>query len=319
MLKSLFSRRTLQEFLASEPAPLLQLLASLPMQEHRHFLTAMLTDLQLLMQKSGMQYSYMERYIWQGLVLAWYSGIQTEKAYVQQVLLSISKGSATLAAQQHTLLAKAAQELRGQLSGKTAMYLLQNNVKNNSAGTTQEKLIIPFLSEKESRVLDSYQVENAGLILLWPFMNMYFTRLEMLDGTAFKDSTHAERAVQLLQYMASGSGENGEFALSLPKVLCGMLPSDPVPGNIEISSTEKELSESLLGAVIQQWTVLKNSSITTLRETFLCRSGILQRKEDSWELHVQGKAFDVLLDQLPWGLQIVKLPWMQNTLFSKWR
>ena len=319
LLKRLFSRRTLQEFLAAEPAPLLQVLASLPMQEHRHFITGMLADLKLLMQKSGMQYSHMEKHIWQGLVLAWYSGMHTEKAFVQQVLLSMSKGSTSLAIQQHTQLASAAQELRGQLSGKTAMYLLQNTAKNNTAGTTQEKLVIPFLSEKESRVLDSYQVENAGLILLWPFMNMFFSRLEMLDGATFKDSTHAERAVHLLQYMASGSGENGEFALSLPKVLCGMLPSDPVPGNIEISNAEKELAESLLGAVIQQWSVLKNSSISTLRETFLCRSGILQRKEDSWELHVQGKAFDVLLDQLPWGLQIVKLPWMQNTLFSKWR
>ncbi len=43
------------------------------------------------------------------------------------------------------------------------------------------------------------------------------------------------------------------------------------------------------------------------------------KKNSGWELHPHTKTFDVLLDKLPWGVQIIKLPWMKTSLFCKWR
>jgi hypothetical protein len=36
-------------------------------------------------------------------------------------------------------------------------------------------------------------------------------------------------------------------------------------------------------------------------------------------LKVQPRAFDMLLDRLPWGFSIIKLPWMQGVLHVEWR
>ncbi|MBL0911967.1 MAG: hypothetical protein IBJ09_06295 [Bacteroidia bacterium] len=318
LLQKLFSRRTLHEFLQHAGKELREVLVFFPQEEHRHFLATMLADLRLLLQKSGLTLPQYEKRIQMALVLAWFSGKHTEKAYIQQVLQLMSNGRPAEAERQRELLQEAARELRSALRGKTGLYLSENTPADN-APEDDTRLIIPFLSEKEGRVLESFQVQNAGMVLLWPFMNMYFGRLEMLDGSRFRDEEAQQRAVHLLQYLATGNKAESEFELSLPKILCGMMPADPVAAGIELKENEIALSESLLGAVIQQWTVLKNTTVPTLRETFLRRSGILHLKEENWELHVQAQSYDVLLDQLPWGLQIVKLPWMKSTLFNKWR
>jgi|GEM_PF-1483630 len=318
LLQKLFSRRTLHEFLLHAGKELRETLVFFPQEEHRHFLAVLLGDLRLILLKSGLALPQNEKRIQMALVLAWFSGKHTEKAYIQEVLAMMSEGRPAEAERQRTLLHEAALELRDRLSGKIGLHLSENIPAEGKPGD-DARLIIPFLGEKEARVLESCQVQNAGMVLLWPFLNMYFSRLDMLDGSHFRDEEARQRAVHLLQYLATGNKAENEFELSLPKVLCGLVPSDPVPAGIGLKENEKALSESLLGAVIQQWTVLKNTSVPTLRETFLRRSGILQLKEENWELHVQAQSYDVLLDQLPWGLQIVKLPWMKSTLFNKWR
>lgn len=318
LLQKLFSRRTLHDFLQHAGKELREVLVIFPQEEHRHFLGTLLADLRLLLQKSGLTQPQYEKRIQMALVLAWFTGQHTEKAYIQQILQLMSEGRPAEAERQRELLLEAARELRTALSGKVSLYLSEN-APADSTPKDDTRLIIPFLSEKEGRVLESFQVQNAGMVLLWPFMNMYFGRLEMLDGSRFRDEEAQQRAVHLLQYLATGNKAESEFELSLPKILCGMMPADPVAAGIELKENEITLSESLLGAVIQQWTVLKNTTVPTLRETFLRRSGILHLKEENWELHVQAQSYDVLLDQLPWGLQIVKLPWMKSTLFNKWR
>jgi hypothetical protein len=40
--------------------------------------------------------------------------------------------------------------------------------------------------------------------------------------------------------------------------------------------------------------------------------------EGSWRLQVEQKAIDILLGSLPWGLNVVKLPWMESMLMVEW-
>ena len=55
-----------------------------------------------------------------------------------------------------------------------------------------------------------------------------------------------------------------------------------------------------------------------LRSSFLEREGRLSEGEQGWQLQVQRVGFDVLLDQLPWGIGCVSLPWMNRPLFVEW-
>jgi len=58
-----------------------------------------------------------------------------------------------------------------------------------------------------------------------------------------------------------------------------------------------------------------------LRQSFLMREGRLLRREsdDAWSLTVSTKAYDLLLDSLPWRFSTIRLPWMQTVLHVKWR
>ena len=70
--------------------------------------------------------------------------------------------------------------------------------------------------------------------------------------------------------------------------------------------------------IFQCW-IIGNTSVAGLRESFLQRGGTLWRKDDAWHLQVEQKAFDMLLDQLPWGFATIRHPWMQQAVYVHWR
>jgi hypothetical protein len=86
----------------------------------------------------------------------------------------------------------------------------------------------------------------------------------------------------------------------------------------EISKDIETESELLLKDVIRYWGVLKNTGIEGLRETFLQRPGKLSHNQNGWKLIVEQKTVDILIGSLPWGLGIIKLPWMPEMLFVEW-
>lgn len=162
-------------------------------------------------------------------------------------------------------------------------------------------------------------VGNAGLVLLWPFLTRYFEMLGLVADGSFVDETARSRAVYLLQFLASGRHDAPEHELLLNKLLCGM-PASGSPEFVDApDEPAKRNAHSLLHAVTQRWEKLKNTSVQGLRETFLLREGRLLRHEDKTTLTVSHKAYDMLLDSLPWSYSIVKLPWMPAALFVQWR
>jgi hypothetical protein len=105
----------------------------------------------------------------------------------------------------------------------------------------------------------------------------------------------------------------------LPKFLCGMASNLPLDHTIQITQNERDETNGLLEAVVENWGALGNSSPDGLREGFLVRDGKLLQKESGWKLIVEPKAIDILLERLPWGMSIVKLPWMKELLKVEWR
>ncbi|WP_267878400.1 contractile injection system tape measure protein [Thiocapsa marina] len=164
-------------------------------------------------------------------------------------------------------------------------------------------------------------VQNAGQVLLHPFLPRFFGALELLDGDRFKTPEHACRGVHLLQYLVDANSHSREPDLLLNKILCGLQPRFPVLEGITLRSEEIELSRELLGVgVVGNWKALKNTSEDGLREAFLRRPGRLSRRDDQdWSLAVSRKTLDILLDRCPWSVSVIRLPWMQQTLYTSWR
>ncbi|MCP3166776.1 contractile injection system tape measure protein [Myxococcus qinghaiensis] len=165
-------------------------------------------------------------------------------------------------------------------------------------------------------------VDNAGLILVSPFLPHLFRELGLSrvddTGKTHLDPEPATRAVHLLQYLVDGRTSAPEPLLVLNKILCGLSVPTPVPSGIDLTEREQSLCDRLLKALIANWTIIANTSVAGLRETFLQREGRLEHLDDRWKLQVQRKTLDVLVDQVPWSISILTHPWMPQPLYVSW-
>jgi len=178
-----------------------------------------------------------------------------------------------------------------------------------SQSSLETKAIIP---------LTEVYIQNAGLVLLNPFLGRLFSRLNYIENRVFKSNETAERGVHLLQYILNKSEKSEEYELAFNKLLCGLPISMSVAKEITLSDEEKEMAESLLLGVIQNWSVLKNTTPDALRASFLMREGKLSEYGQHWQLQVASKGIDVLLAQLPWGISTFKLNWMDKIFQVDW-
>lgn len=161
-------------------------------------------------------------------------------------------------------------------------------------------------------------VENAGLVILWPFLARFLETLGLVAQGRFPTGSARERAALLLQHLAEGGSEWAEHRLALNKLLCGLPLDAPLPRAIELTEAERGECEALLASIIAHWKALKQTSVRGLREAFLLRAGILTRQAQGWKLEVARTGYDVLLDELPWGIGLVLLPWMEEPVFVQW-
>lgn len=161
-------------------------------------------------------------------------------------------------------------------------------------------------------------VGSAGLVLLHPFLPRFFATLG-LKGPSEVVLSSLPRAAALLHLLATGREAVFEFELPFAKVLLGLEPGTPLCVTEGIlGDADRDEAEALLKAVISHWPALKKTSPAGLRHSFLNRQGLLRKADNGWRLHIERTGFDVLLDQLPWGLAVVKLPWMKHPLHTEW-
>ncbi|MEA2880292.1 MAG: hypothetical protein QOF14_5488 [Hyphomicrobiales bacterium] len=165
-------------------------------------------------------------------------------------------------------------------------------------------------------------IGNAGLVLANPFLPRLFDALGLMesgeDGKWRLRASAASRGVHLLQYLVDGRTDRAEPVLVLNKLLCGLPISTPIERDIEPSETERETCDTLLRSMIDNWPIIRGTSVAVLRETFLQRDGKLTLAEGGWRLQVQRKTLDVLVDQVPWSIGIVFHRWMPGALHVTW-
>jgi hypothetical protein len=81
---------------------------------------------------------------------------------------------------------------------------------------------------------------------------------------------------------------------------------------------EIDACEELMAALIQHWAAIGAMTLDGLRGTFLLREGKLSLVDHGFELHIERKAFDILLEQLPWGIGTIRLGWLEEMVYVYW-
>jgi hypothetical protein len=166
---------------------------------------------------------------------------------------------------------------------------------------------------------DGIYINNAGLVLLQPFLPALFSKCGLLnDSGHIKSPESQHKGAVLLYYLQCGSDQYREWEMPLNKMLCGMAPEDLLPGDIILTESEKEECRELLKAIIKHWTVLKSSSIEAIQNTFLLREGKISKQDNKYYIIVERTGFDVLLDGLPWGFHTIKLGWLDHIIYVEW-
>lgn len=160
-----------------------------------------------------------------------------------------------------------------------------------------------------------YYIFNAGLVILWPYLPAFFERLGLDLATNAADQA---RAAMVLQYLVTGEREMPENELLLNKILCGLAPSFPLELEFEPTPEEEERSIELLEAIIENWPAIKNSSLESIRESFLQREGKLEFSGEYYSMKVDRRTMDILVDQIPWGIRSITLTWMERYLYVDW-
>lgn len=172
--------------------------------------------------------------------------------------------------------------------------------------------------ENEPLELEPVFIQNSGLILLHAFLPQLFKTLGYLDSENKLLKSKRVPAVLILQYIVSGKNKCFENELALNKLLCGVEIEEVIPTDYKLTSKEKKQSDLVLTSLISHWKVIKNTSIEGLRESFLRRAGKLSIEENEFQLQVENKGFDILLDQFPYGISYIYLSWMKKPITVEW-
>ncbi|MFT5645373.1 MAG: hypothetical protein ACI976_000043 [Aureispira sp.] len=197
-------------------------------------------------------------------------------------------------------------------------FINQFNQESNDMSTI-DTYIKEISSQQEEVFLTntgSYHVPNAGLIILHPYLKLFFYNCGIIDDTNV--ITDPEMAVHTLHYLATKKEQQLESQMLFEKFLCGIPVKKSIQRQIQLSDTIKQQAEELLESVVENWGMLNNASADLLRYEFLQRAGKLSFKEDNPKIVIERKTQDILVDKLPWGIGICRLPWLDHLVYTNW-
>ena len=149
---------------------------------------------------------------------------------------------------------------------------------------------------------DRLFIDNAGLVILHPFLEPFFERVGLCHEHRFISAEAQRRAVLLTQYMVSPREHIPECVLGLNKFLCGYPPQQTLENRITIAEEENAEITRLLNGVTGHWKMHGVAVVTTeehLRTAFLQRPGKLCSMTDGWLLQVEVKSYDIVMNGLP--------------------
>jgi hypothetical protein len=254
--------------------------------------------------------------------------IQKEKFLVRNAILrmlalviskyKIDENDLLTFIQSHSILTEAEFSAIAQLLSNEMPFLSKEETfdKAPEKKDQQEEKQKKILKEKHAEQKEEgIYINNAGLVLIAPFLTRLFENIGITEANMLNSK---ELGVAIVQWLATGNEEYAEFELVFPKILCGMEPEDNVTIIDTIPATFQQEGRELLQSVIKHWSILKDTSIEGLRQNFLQRNGKLSFQKNEWLLQVEQRAYDILLQHLPWNISLIRLPWMPYILKTEW-
>ncbi|MDU1891981.1 MAG: contractile injection system tape measure protein [Dysgonomonas sp.] len=174
----------------------------------------------------------------------------------------------------------------------------------------------------EETNIEYLSISNAGLALLTPWFPRLFDMLGLMNEEKkdLKDTDARIRAIFIIQQLVTSEDkEYEEHELAFNRMLTGCPFSVPLPRRMELTEQETATIESMLNGVKANWQKIKNTSIQGFQEAFIQRDGELEQQEDKWLLTVEPRAYDMLLDSVPWSYKLIRLPWLKKHIHVSWR
>lgn len=181
------------------------------------------------------------------------------------------------------------------------------------------------LAEAETQAVggqpEIFAVNNAGLSLLAPWFVRLFDMLGYLnkERKQFRNTASKVCAVFLLQYLAYGEErEWRETELVFNRLLTALPGNVPLPRQLHLTEEERLTADSMVQGVKANWPQIDGTSVEGFRGSFLVRNGTLEQEEGHWTLAVEEKAYDILLESVPWSFRQIRLPWLKKYVQVKW-
>ena len=164
---------------------------------------------------------------------------------------------------------------------------------------------------------DGQYVQNAGLILIHPFIKTFFEHCNLIDLKT-RQLINPELCTHLLHYIATGKINAPEYDMVFEKFLCNIPLNQSINRHIKLSRKHKTQAKNVIESVQHNWSSMKKSSVELLQNEFFQRPGKLVVTDHDYTLTVEQKTQDILLKNIGWGLGLVKLPWKKKFMFVNW-
>lgn len=180
------------------------------------------------------------------------------------------------------------------------------------------------IPEDRSEAEDTHEVipiGNAGLCLLAPWFIQLFSMLGYLDEERkkFRNTASKVRAVFLLQYLVCGEERDWcEAELIFNRLLTALPGYVPLPRRLALTDGERQTADGMAAGVKANWSKMDGTSLQGFRGSFLARKGLLEHEKERWLLTVEEKAYDVLLESIPWSFRQIRLPWLKKYMQVRW-
>lgn len=167
------------------------------------------------------------------------------------------------------------------------------------------------------------KIQNAGVVLISPWFPMLFYRSGLLseDRRDFKNNESRIKAMFMIQYLiyCQNNKEYKKEDLALNFILTRCPDNIDLPNRMELTEEDIQLMNSMLEGIKSNWDKMRHTSVEAFRQSFIQRDGKIEKSDRGWIITVESRAFDVLLDSLPWGYKMVRYPWMDRLIEVGWR
>lgn len=210
-----------------------------------------------------------------------------------------------------------------------SLPVMHKKTEGEKEDTVRQVMESLRITPEEEKILESDRknelevtlVGNAGLCLLSPWLPRLFALLGYLDEEKrnFKDTASRIRAVFLLQYLASPEEKDyREPELAFNRLLVALPAQVPLPKRVELTDGEKEMADNMLAGIKANWPKMDGTSVSGFRQSFILRDGRLEQQDERWQLTVESRVYDILLDAVPWSFRQIRFPWLKKYIQVSW-